>query len=325
MRIAIFSEAGFEYGFGHFYRMSGICDKAQREGLDVTMYLMADEAARANLDRDYVKFVDWQDPSFYKQELTKEVLLVIDSYHVDIRMLETFKALAGEMIVIDDNIRLNYHDMKILNPNYFALFLDYPKDRNNTLYLGSDYTLLRDEFTSAERNPVKEDVSDILITMGGTDPLGKTGQIIDAIRQVSETVRLHVVCTKAYHDLDGIRAKLLNTDRLYFNIDAGTMCELMKECDFAVASAGQTTNELIKMQCPAVLVVVADNQVLNTRYLSEAGYIIGMYDNDSSLIREMFSYEKRKMLAEMLNTFRSDSSGKELICELARCGGVDGK
>lgn len=321
MRLVIFSEAGFQYGFGHFYRMSGICERAIREGIDVRMYLMADEDARANLRREYVHFAEWKDPAIYESILGDDTLLVIDSYHVDINILERFNDLSNEMVVIDDNIRLDYHDMKVLNPNFFSIYLDYPENRNNTYYIGKDCTLMRDEIKMTGTRTIRKEVRDVLITMGGTDPKGRTVQIINAIRQFDENVRLNVVCTKAYHDLDKIKRSLRETDNLYLNIDAAAMCGLMEACDFAVASAGQTTNELIKMQCPAVLVVVADNQILNTRYLSEAGYIEAMFDDNCSVIGSMFSYHKRKQLAAKMLDFQSDRSGKDVICELVRGGG----
>ena len=110
---------------------------------------------------------------------------------------------------------------------------------------------------------------------------------------------------------------LSDHDKLYINIAAEDMCGLMKTCDFAIASAGGTTNELIKMQCPAILVVVADNQLLNTRFLSENGFVESIYGEDMSVIREMFSYEKRAAMMDKLRTFRSDRSGKDLLCEIA--------
>lgn len=319
--MVIFTEAGFEYGFGHFYRMSGICERALRTGNHAEMHLLADEAARANLKRDYVIFTDWRDPEEYRKILGPDVTLVIDSYHVDISELESFRDLCRDMVVIDDNIRLDYHDMKILNPNFFAVWLDYPADRGNTVYVGKDCTLLRDEFVMNEDRTAAREVSDILITMGGTDPKGQTSGLIEAVREVSADARLHVVCTNAYPDLDAIRDMLSDHDRLYINIQAPDMCGLMKKCDFAIASAGGTTNELIKMQCPAVLVVVADNQVLNTKFLSENGFVEAIFGEDRSVIREMFPYEKRAALIDKLRTFRSDRSGKDLLCEIAFGGG----
>lgn len=317
MKLVIFSEAGFEYGFGHFYRMSGICEKAERENGKAEMHLTADETARENLERSYVRYTDWHDPANYKKILDDETTLVIDSYHTELAELETFQSLARDMIVIDDNIRLRYHDMKILNPNYFGMWLDYPKDRNNTLYAGKDCTLLRDEFVPEDDRTAPEIVSDILITMGGTDPKGLTGGLIRKIRSISAEAALHVVCTGAYRNLDEIKGSLSSGDRLYMNAGAAEVRDLMKNCDCAVASAGGTTNELIKMQCPSVLVVAADNQVLNTGYLTENGFVLSAKEGDMAAIGEIFSAERRASMIEKMKEFRSDRSGKDIICEIA--------
>ena len=99
------------------------------------------------------------------------------------------------------------------------------------------------------------------------------------------------------------------------------MSGLMLDCDFAVATAGGTTNELIKMQCPAMLVPVADNQMNNIKYLSENGIVAVIGEEKDVSIRSMFSYDKRRGLAEQLSKLHSDSSGKEFIFQLAFHGG----
>lgn len=317
MKLIILSEAGYTYGFGHFYRMSGICEKAISEGRDAVMYLVGDDIAKKNLDRPYVSFEDWHDPVRRDELIGKEDTIVIDSYHVEIPELEELKALAREMIVIDDNIRLDYHGMSILNPNYFAVYLDYPEGCGNTYYLGRDCTLLREAFDRTPDRNTREEVTDILITMGGTDLRHMTVKAIDTIRSVSEDVTIHVVATDAYSDIDEIRAKLSKNAKLYSNVDAEGMAGLMQLCDFAVSSAGGTSNELIKMQCPSALVVVADNQVLNTRYLKKAGAIEVIEDDAESIIKSMFSFEKRKKMAGILASFASDSSGKDRILDIA--------
>lgn len=303
--------------------MSGICEKAIDEKKEAELYLVADDSARNNLYREYVKFTDWHRPETYRRLLDKESTLVVDSYHVSIKELEIFQELSRDMIVVDDNIRLDYHDMKILNPNYFAVCLEYPKDRGNTLYIGGDYTLLRSGFEYSGEREVSYDVKNILITMGGTDIRELTIDVIKAVKGCSNSAKLHVVCTKAYHNLGKIKNLLGPNDKLYTNIGADAMCRLMGNCDFAIATAGQTTNEVIKMQIPSVLIAVADNQMINTRYLSGERVIEAIFfenkikEADYMTIRNMFSKEKRLQLAEGMKLMQSDRSGKDLICEIA--------
>ena len=317
MSLVIFSEAGYKFGFGHFYRMSGICETAIARGHDVKMYLVADDVAKQNLDRSYVSFTDWHEKEVYENILSDETTLVVDSYHVDIEELERLNDIAGNMIVIDDNMRLDYHDMSILNPNYFAKWLEYPDGKGNEYYLGKDYTLLRDEFNVTFDREVPDEVTDVLITMGGTDLKHMTVKAIKAVKSVSEYVRIHAVVTNAYSDLDEIESLIGPADKLYNDIGADVMSSLMRNCAFAVSSAGGTTNELIKTQCPSALVVVADNQVLNTKYLSEEGTIEVLEDDPEKVIAGMFSKEKRSSMAERLAAYKSDRSGKDLIYDIA--------
>ncbi len=317
MSLIILSEAGYIYGFGHFYRMSGICEKALAEGRDSVMYLVGDDVAKKNLKRPFVSFEDWHDKARREELITKDDTIVIDSYHVEVPELEELQKIAGKMIVVDDNIRLDYHDMAILNPNYFAVYLDYPQDRGNTYYLGKDYTLLRGAFDDIPERTTREKVSDVLITMGGTDLKHMTVKAIRTIKSVSDDIRIHVVATDAYTDIDEIRSLLTDNDRLYSNVDAEGMRALMLDCDFTVASAGGTSNELIRTKCPSALVVVADNQLLNIKYLSEAGAFEVIQDEPEKVIKSMMSHEKRSRMAEVLETFSSDHSGKDLIMDIA--------
>ena len=317
MSLIILSEAGYIYGFGHFYRTSGICEKAEKEGRDAVMYLVGDDVAKENLKRSFVSFKDWHDPAVRSELISKDDTILVDSYHVVIKELEELQEIAGKMIVVDDNVRLDYHDMNILNPNYFAAYLDYPQDHGNTFYLGKDYTLLRDAFDEPVTRTTAEKVTNVLITMGGTDLKHMTVKAIDTIRSVSDDVSVHVVATNAYTDIDEIRSKIGPGDTLYSNVDADKMSELMRTCDFAVATAGGTSNELIKMQCPSALVVVADNQLLNTRYLSQAGCFDVIEDYAETVIKGLFSYEKRKAMADTLKAFSSTGSGKDLVMDIA--------
>lgn len=318
MSLKILTEAGYNFGFGHFYRMSGVCDTISAAGREVSMYIYADEVAKENLKKDYIIFSDWIDPEKIMDTVGEDDTVVVDSYHTDLDILEMINHRAHKLIVIDDNMRLDYKDMIILNPNYFAMFLRYPEDRGNTYYLGKDYTLLREPFNKIGERKVNKTVSDILITMGGTDLKHITLKAVKCIKEMDADVRLHVVVTNAYIDIEQIKEYMGSEDELCRDIDAQKMCDLMTSCDFAIATAGGTSNELIKTQCPSALKVVADNQVLNARYMAEEGYFdIIEDDRAESIIKSFFDFEKRMEMTEKLKTLHSRRSAVDLIMKTA--------
>lgn len=319
MGIKILTEAGFQFGFGHYFRMQGICKRALDEGVDLKMYLYSDEVAKQNLDKPFVVFADWLRCDDFSSLINKTDVVVVDSYHVDLESLSMINNCSKYAVMIDDNMRLPYKGMRILNPNYYATFLDYPKDMGNTYYLGKDYTLLREEFNRTVQRATKETVTDILITMGGTDPKGITAKVVAYLTaKVDESVRIHVVVTNAYKDINTIKSMLREQDQCHVDIDAAAMSSLMETCDFAVATAGGTSNELIRMQCPSVLITVAENQLQNVHYLSSRGYFDTFDLEDLSKIDSMFCFEKRKEMAETQKELFSEKNAADLIMEFVR-------
>ena len=316
--IMVLTEAGYGKGFGHYFRMTSIRECAYNHGIPFQMIIDGDDAARKNLSTDDVRFMDWQSGQTDISEIIdNNDIVVIDSYHVSLDTLDSINDRCARMIVIDDNMRLDYRGMEVLNPNYYGEFMEYPEDKGNNYYLGKDYTLLREAFRSPENRTARENVEDILITMGGTDAKGETVECIRMIKSIDPDVRLHVVTTSAYKNPNSIKSEVTEKDCLYKDISPEEMSGLMSEVDFAVASAGGTSNELIKMQCPAILNVVADNQVRNSEIMSRRGCFRLLDKDKNSGISEMFSFAVRDKMIKDMRVFSSESSGARFIINTA--------
>lgn len=318
MRIVVLTEAGKNIGMGHFVRMSAVCDGLMEKGMDVHMLLNSDDVVRNMTQRNYVRHMDWLSGELAISEIAEDDVVIVDSYLVNLEKLNSIRSKCQKLIMIDDNIRLDYTNVSIVNPNIFGMFLNYLDDMGNDIHTGPECTLLRKEFNNEKDKIINKDVSDILITMGGTDVKNVTTTVVEYIRSINDTAKLHVVVTDAYDEKDKIKAAMGKDDILYENIDASTMSSLMRLADFTVASAGGTTNELIKMLCPSVLIGVADNQLLNLKYLSENNYIRRFDVSDMSPVRDMFDYEKRLGLYQVMFANHSVKTGIDVIAEIVR-------
>lgn len=315
-RIVILTEAGFNKGFGHFYRMSTICDAAEEANISFKMIIDGDESAENNLVGRNIVFEKWQSDYFDVSSLiTKNDIVVVDSYNVDLSRLEYIARSCAEMIVIDDTIRLDYHDMNILNPNFYAESLNYPDNKGNSYFIGKDYTLLRKSFVIRNDRKVSSKVHNILITMGGTDVKCKTAHFMEAAKKVSKDVKLSVVITSAYKNKESIKTVLDDADMVFVDVPQNEMSALMNKCDFAISAAGGTSNELIKMQCPALVYIVAENQRLNADYLAEAGCVDIISDSDDivEVIRKMFDQKERERLVDNMKRYASDKNAADFI------------
>ncbi|MCI7302388.1 MAG: hypothetical protein SOR93_07355 [Clostridiales Family XIII bacterium] len=317
--LKIFSEASKDKGFGHFVRMSSICEELLADNVSVILYLDADQIAKQMLAKNYVRFYNWTNNSNAISELEMDDYVLVDSYNVNLEFLEEMHKHCRELIIIDDNNRLDYHNMIIINPNYFGETLNYPQQNENVYFVGKDCTLLRKEFVfEASIRTVNKTVKRVLITFGGTDVFSATYKVIERIKHISEQVQLDVVATKAFSNLENIKKLLSIDDKLHLDIDARSMSLLMKTADFAVASAGGTTNELIKMQCPSVLMIVADNQKLNADYLKKMNMAEFITLENMDSIKKMFSYQHRLNIVYKLAEKRSEKSAIDIIKDLIR-------
>ena len=228
----IFTEAGYSKGFGHFSRISGICDRLTDQRIDFSLFIDADDVARRLIDRDYVKFESWLDETRIRELIKKDDIVLIDSYYYNVEFLDIIIDSCSKVIVIDDNKRLDYHDAVIINPNYFGEFLQYPQNRNNEYYLGHEYTLLRSEFIPDDKKTVKKDVERVLITMGGSDVANATHRVMKYMHDISESTALDVVVTEAYENLSEVNEVKRKGDSIITGATAGQMAELMRKARF---------------------------------------------------------------------------------------------
>ncbi|WP_448206549.1 UDP-2,4-diacetamido-2,4,6-trideoxy-beta-L-altropyranose hydrolase [Azospirillum sp. sgz302134] len=132
------------------------------------------------------------------------------------------------------------------------------------LLLGPAHAPLRREVREAAASP-KAPLPDrraLLVTFGGSDPLGLTEPVMVRLAPALPAgVRLDVVVGGAAPNAGAVEAAARRLgDRVRVHRDTPRMGHLMAEAGLAVSAAGTTTAELAAIGTPAVLVTIADNQ-----------------------------------------------------------------
>ncbi len=315
MALIILTEASIEKGFGHVTRMSGVYERIKSQGDQCSVIVDGDAAAKSRYP-DY-NYIEWTNSEFAFEFFSQDDYVLVDSYHVSSEFLDAINHRCRRLLVIDDNVRLPYHHVTVINPNYFAPYLKYP-DSDNMYYLGKDYLLLRKEFCPPGARKLNREVKRVLITFGGTDVLSYTGRVIKALKRNYKDVCLDVVATSAFKNIEQIRGCLNDKDILHMNVSSSEMADLMWQADFAVTSSGGTSNELIKMQCPSAQIAVADNQQNNIRIMSDLGSIMKLEIEKLSAIERMFDYTYRNDMLKQLVSLQSNSSALDLISSIVK-------
>lgn len=205
-------------------------------------------------------------------------LLITDSYDVNEDYFEKNKRIFKKTAYIDDINKYNFDVDFLINQNADAEDFNYKINDNTKLLLGTDYVLLRDEFKNNINEPIKEKVSDIMVTVGGADPYKLTDKILNYVSELN--YKFHVVIGPSFIDTSFKKKNNRNNIKFYYNAN---MYEIMKKCDMAISACGSTLYELAACGVPTLGIIIADNQQGIGNKLDKLNAIkcLGWYDKIS--------------------------------------------
>ncbi len=287
--LKILTEASINKGYGHIYRCKTIADELGAQ--------MIVDTSTEELPKPFDKLVqaEWQNIKWVNENLCEDDVVILDSYHTSIEVIERIDDIVDKLVVIDDLIRCDYRNKIILNPNHFGDNLDY--DMSNIVLSGTDYLLTRKEFDNKKRISINEEVKNIFVMFGATDMLNVTDKFYDFVLsdEIFKSVKVHLVCKniEKYKETENLK--------LYTNLNGEEICSLLMKCDFAITAGGSTVSELIKTTTPFVCIKVASNQDMNVDTLVSKGYGIEFKQENLEVIKEMFCYKLRTSLFENLS------------------------
>jgi CMP-N-acetylneuraminic acid synthetase/spore coat polysaccharide biosynthesis predicted glycosyltransferase SpsG len=165
-------------------------------------------------------------------------------------------------------------------------------------YWGSDYYCIRDEFLLANPSNFNNDVKEVLIIFGGTDPCDLTGRLFDIVKSLQEGNNVHFTFilgmgySKAEQLMHNVKKMNINVDIIQ---NVKLMTEYMRRTDIAISSQGRTMLELASMAVPTIL--LAQN---NRELHHEFGYLKNGFIN-LGLGNEVHNQTIRETLLWLIN------------------------
>lgn len=215
--------------------------------------------------------------------------VVVDGYPFGPGYLEALRSEGRHLLVVDDQGTQDFAMAQlIVNPNIQATPELYAGNNDGDRVLaGSRFALLRREFQanaagqSASAKQTSSDAakrkvpSNIVITMGGSDPPNATGRILEILSDFAYR-RLHV--TAILGPANTHRASLepvLKTLRVKHDVkllvDPHDLVAVLARADLAISAASTTCWELASLGVPLAIVVLADNQLTGAEALAKRG------------------------------------------------------
>ncbi len=271
---------------------------------------------------------------------TKQIVYLTDSYFVTEKYLSSLSAFL-KTAYMDDLRAFDYPVNLIINYDLIPS-AELPAYQNayrkaQHLLLGASYTPLRSQFLHRQIT-VKEQLTDILVTTGGSDPFHfcldflahldrrlkcnaghcQTSGISKVTHSRSDAQKSIPVSSVTFHIVIG----KLNTDReklwqiagslpcLRLHENVSDMASLMEKCDMAVSAAGTTLYELCALGVPSISFTMADNQLTAAKAFDNSGTIPCAGDirtDKESVLETIFhfmencSIQKRKAASDAMH------------------------
>lgn len=143
-------------------------------------------------------------------------------------------------------------------------------NKNPNTYWGADYFCARDEFIISKPKTIEEDVKEILITFGGTDPNNLTLKVLDSIYEYcqSQNININVVLGLGYDN----KATLSKFKDINIYQDIKSMSDFMEKADLIYTACGRTVYETACIGTPCIVMAQNERELTHKFASKENGF-----------------------------------------------------
>lgn len=197
--------------------------------------------------------------------------LLVDSYFVTPEYLDILHQIC-KVAYLDDLQSFDYPVSLVFNYDFCVDNSFYTKAE--LVLTGTAYTPLREQFAGQPYH-IWEQVKDLFLSTGGTDPFNIAGGMLKRLCAADEwkDVSFHVL-TGPMHVHRAELAEMAETDsRIILHEQVSDMASLMASCDLAFSAGGTTLYELCAVGVPSVSFSMADNQIPGVKAFADADLI----------------------------------------------------
>jgi spore coat polysaccharide biosynthesis predicted glycosyltransferase SpsG len=319
-RVVIITIGGHEIGMGHVMRCLSLAKALKRDKIDVRFFLKkgydSDECVSSVSEKIRTEGFDVSledNVSKIFNEGNPDVLFIDFPHHVRrSEYVDNAKKRGIGSVVFDDMLLNGEAADIVINPS--LVITKEPTVNSQSFYTGGDYTVINSSFCNAASHikDIRNNVKNILITMGGSDPTRQTEKILDALMENRVDADIDVVIGMAY------KGKLPVTSQqspVKIHHNASNMAELMREADMAFIAGGITLYEAASIGLPVIVIAQDRYQEAAAKEFQKKGF--GRYLGFFSDVTKDMIYEGFK---ELFNDYDSRKSMSDIGRKI-----VDGK
>ena len=279
MRALIRADAGPQIGLGHVMRCLALAGPLRAMGAEVTFLGRgyAPSVQRTIRARGCVPIAlpqneDDQRATCLQARERGADAVVVDVYGINEAYLRALRDTGVVLVSLDDHNLMSFPSHLVVNPNRFALDMQYRSSTGDTQFLlGPAYFLLREEFlkTCEVSHGIAPQARNLLISMGGSDPGGYTEKVVRAVAPLGlETVVIRGSASGGPSAAAGPNVRVI--------ADPPDMAEWMLWADLAVTSGGGTIYELAATGTPGIVLAQVPDQEHNAAAMEREGTLVSL-------------------------------------------------
>ncbi|MGE3302106.1 MAG: UDP-2,4-diacetamido-2,4,6-trideoxy-beta-L-altropyranose hydrolase [Hyphomonadaceae bacterium] len=279
------ADAGAALGGGHVMRCLTLAHALARRGAVCRFVSLRGSDAYAPALAASGFSTSWVDNALDTAEAANAMgradAVIVDHYDLGAQAEAAFRQSGGKIIAIDDLADRAHACDVLIDHTLGRTARDYagrvPEEAR--LLLGPRYAFVRPEFQQARTHALARRRADgpvrrILVSMGLTDVGGVSLPAVEAALAAAPGAAVDVVLAAQAPSRAALEARAAIEPRVRVLPANADMCALMAEADMAIGAGGTTAWERCCLGLPSVVLVVAENQVLNAGRLAAAGAIL---------------------------------------------------
>lgn len=275
MKALFFAEGGPGVGLGHLRRCVALADGMTRLGWDCR-FLAREASIGAWLTERGQTLAACPPPPAGRLPDADYVcdVFIVDSYAVsNDEITAKAKGKAGVVLAFDDRMDRHPAADVVLNSGVLAPERTWPGQVERLLG-PKNHPLPSDFLPLPQRREISARIGRVLVTLGGAGKASLFERVVAAVRRALPDAKIDCVVGPFAEEPIGLK----NDASVTLIRAPHSLKQLMRDCDLAVASSGQTLFELAATGTPAVAVALAgdprDDQHGNLLGMERAGCVL---------------------------------------------------
>jgi CMP-N-acetylneuraminic acid synthetase/spore coat polysaccharide biosynthesis predicted glycosyltransferase SpsG len=175
---------------------------------------------------------------------------------------------------------------------------------SENFYTGEKFYCARSEFLLSNKKIISEEVKNVLITFGGTDPNNLTLKTLKSIKDVPSNFKITIILGPGYSKTEELNSYLGNVNRdikVYNKVK--NMAEHMYKADLIFSSAGRTMYEIAMIGTPAIIISQNSREMTHLFGHNYNGFVnLGLHSDltekkvEDQFVKLMENVEIRKLM-----------------------------